>query len=610
MPVLTGPPVVTLRHASAQPYDAAIAAARTCYAPRVIGAGRGDAVAARVDRPAHLRGRPPHGLAARALRVRARERQPPVRVDVPALAPLLQLRAVQPALRAARRGRGRYVPEGLAREARAVYEGAIESAWESYRRLTELLKDDTQRILADAAAPDAERLREAAEEGGARGGEEGDRDRPLRDPGRGLHLDGAHGLGHRAAPPAPDDAHRRRAARDPRGGRGDGRPREASSTPPSSSASARGRWPRTRWSRPACPRLGGGRRRRGRAPRRAARRAHLAARRPHGRAPRRRPPRRCARSWAPRPDALGDDEALERLAQPRDQPLPAGDAAALGALAAGAGACTTPAYTFLKKLSHTADSQDQRHRMVPASRPLMTPHRHPPARLRHAAARRGEPARRSRSTRRRWSGPGRPRTGCSRWACPLEQALYLLPNAKALRFHESGSLLYLAHKWVMRTCFNAQEEIYRASMDELEQVRAVHPRLARHMGPPCVLRYRRITPTCTEGEHFCGVPVWRQLPRRGSGRCSRALQATRPRESISEGARDRRGCGRAARCAPRPRSWPAGRCRSSRRRGRGRGSGCPGRAAAPRSPGSRRRSPCGSRSTSVRSTVAPAIAGK
>ena len=29
-------------------------------------------------------------------------------------------------------------------------------------------------------------------------------------------------------------------------------------------------------------------------------------------------------------------------------------------------------YTFLKKLSHTADSQDQRHRMVPGSRPLMT----------------------------------------------------------------------------------------------------------------------------------------------------------------------------------------------------------------------------------------------
>ena len=29
-------------------------------------------------------------------------------------------------------------------------------------------------------------------------------------------------------------------------------------------------------------------------------------------------------------------------------------------------------YVFEKKLSHTADSQDQRHRMVPASRPMMT----------------------------------------------------------------------------------------------------------------------------------------------------------------------------------------------------------------------------------------------
>jgi hypothetical protein len=32
------------------------------------------------------------------------------------------------------------------------------------------------------------------------------------------------------------------------------------------------------------------------------------------------------------------------------------------------------------------------------------------------------------------------------------------------------------------------------------------------MGPPCVLRAGRITPTCTEGEHFCGVPVWRSFP--------------------------------------------------------------------------------------------------
>src|SRR5574341_85731 len=34
---LTGPPVVTLRNARSRPYDAAVAAARTCYSPRVIG---------------------------------------------------------------------------------------------------------------------------------------------------------------------------------------------------------------------------------------------------------------------------------------------------------------------------------------------------------------------------------------------------------------------------------------------------------------------------------------------------------------------------------------------------------------------------------------------
>jgi thymidylate synthase ThyX len=95
---------------------------------------------------------------------------------------------------------------------------------------------------------------------------------------------------------------------------------------------------------------------------------------------------------------------------------------------------------------------------------------------------------------------------------PLEHALYLLPNAKTLRFVESGSLLALLHKWTLRTCFNAQEEIYLASMDEIEQVRTLHPRIGRYIGPPCVVRNGLISPRCTEGSHFCGVPVWRDFP--------------------------------------------------------------------------------------------------
>jgi hypothetical protein len=31
-------------------------------------------------------------------------------------------------------------------------------------------------------------------------------------------------------------------------------------------------------------------------------------------------------------------------------------------------------FTFAKKISHTADSQDQRHRMTPASRPILSGH--------------------------------------------------------------------------------------------------------------------------------------------------------------------------------------------------------------------------------------------
>jgi thymidylate synthase ThyX len=64
----------------------------------------------------------------------------------------------------------------------------------------------------------------------------------------------------------------------------------------------------------------------------------------------------------------------------------------------------------------------------------------------------------------------------------------------------------------MRTCLNAQREIYEASMDEIAQVREVHPELMEHVGPPCVVRNRRISPRCTEGSHFCGVPVWRSFP--------------------------------------------------------------------------------------------------
>ena len=168
-------------------------------------------------------------------------------------------------------------------------------------------------------------------------------------------------------------------------------------------------------------------------------------------------------------------------------------------------------YVFEKRLSHTADSQDQRHRMVPASRPMMTladtrlPDYVTPRLIRQNAA---AQAVYDRAMAEAWRAKNR----LLELDVPLEHALYLLPNAKALRLVESGSFIALQHKWTLRTCFNAQEEIYLASMDEISQVKSVHPQLGEFLGPPCVLRNGIVTPRCTEGTHFCGVPVWQSFP--------------------------------------------------------------------------------------------------
>jgi thymidylate synthase ThyX len=168
-------------------------------------------------------------------------------------------------------------------------------------------------------------------------------------------------------------------------------------------------------------------------------------------------------------------------------------------------------FTFAKKLSHSADSQDQRHRMVPGSRPLLvlTDQREPDF-ITPMLVRENRLAREvyERAMHDAWAA----KNELLDRGVPREFALYLLPNAKAIRLVESGSLLHLLHKWTMRTCFNAQEEIYQASMEEVAQVRAALPELARYIGPPCYVRAGIATPICTEGSHFCGVKVWQEFP--------------------------------------------------------------------------------------------------
>jgi thymidylate synthase ThyX len=168
-------------------------------------------------------------------------------------------------------------------------------------------------------------------------------------------------------------------------------------------------------------------------------------------------------------------------------------------------------YTFAKKISHTADSQDQRHRLVPGSRPILTlADTHEPDYITPALLAQNHRAKAlyERAMLDAWSAKNQ----LLDRGVPPEIALYLLPNAKSIRLVETGSLLHLLHKWTMRTCFNAQEEIYNASLDEIAQLREVHPQLSRYIGPPCYLRAGITTPICTEGSHFCGVKVWLDFP--------------------------------------------------------------------------------------------------
>jgi len=205
---------------------------------------------------------------------------------------------------------------------------------------------------------------------------------------------------------------------------------------------------------------------------------------------------------------LADDEAIALVLDPARNRL-FGEALNLTTLSKLTRTMHHPGYTFRKKLSHTADSQNQRHRMTPGSRPILLAHISDTPDFIVPALIRQDPAieREYREMMARtWEGIARLRS----LGEPAEFVAYLLPNAVAVRFTESADLLNLHHKLAMRLCYNAQEEIWQASQDETTQIRQVNPRIGRFLGAPCHLRFGSgATPFCPEGDRYCGVRVWR-----------------------------------------------------------------------------------------------------
>ncbi|MCK5689304.1 FAD-dependent thymidylate synthase [Myxococcota bacterium] len=169
-----------------------------------------------------------------------------------------------------------------------------------------------------------------------------------------------------------------------------------------------------------------------------------------------------------------------------------------------------PHYSFYKKISHTADSQDQRHRMTPAARPQLSRHYQagtpdfivPDILRQHPEGFELF----TKTMERTWQAIDQLLDS----GVAAEKALYLLPNAFPIRFVESGDLSGWHHKWTTRLCYNAQDEIWRASLEEVTQVSKIHPLIGQQLLPPCGLRKAASQkPFCPEGDRYCGVPVWK-----------------------------------------------------------------------------------------------------
>ena len=145
MTLETGAPKVTLRNAPSAPYDGAIAAARTCYAPRVITAA--EITDRQRDTIGKLTFDAGHHTVYQHATFEFGLEQVSRQFVWTALHSYPFYNSEQQSQRYVKLGEPKaYVPP-IDGEARAVFERAVVEAWESYARLSAILKDDTFAIL-------------------------------------------------------------------------------------------------------------------------------------------------------------------------------------------------------------------------------------------------------------------------------------------------------------------------------------------------------------------------------------------------------------------------------------------------------------------------------
>ena len=90
-------------------------------------------------------------------------------------------------------------------------------------------------------------------------------------------------------------------------------------------------------------------------------------------------------------------------------------------------------------------------------------------------------------------------------------ALYILPNSQKVYFIEKNFMSQFEHKAQKRLCYNSQEEIFHMTKDILDELKLNNVDISKYeLMAPCHINQKYgIKPTCPEGNRFCGTKVWK-----------------------------------------------------------------------------------------------------
>ncbi|MBI2268664.1 MAG: FAD-dependent thymidylate synthase [Candidatus Blackburnbacteria bacterium] len=169
--------------------------------------------------------------------------------------------------------------------------------------------------------------------------------------------------------------------------------------------------------------------------------------------------------------------------------------------------------TFITRLSHTADSQRQRHRRTHGvTLPVAQMYNSTPDYIIPKVVRETPQLREAyeKILGRVYEGVNK----CLDSGMSREQALLLLPNAHVIKVTETGDLFDWFHRLRQRLCFLAQEEFFFISCEQALQLRGVLPEAKSMFLAPCGIRSAAgIRPRCPEDKRWCGQPVfnWEEL---------------------------------------------------------------------------------------------------